>query len=360
MYDKIYSKDARNFCNRLFQSYGFNQKDSDIISDILLDADFCGIESHGLARLVRYDEEIKSGSVDIHAVSETIFKTNISAVIDAHKSMGQLVSFSSMQYAIENAKKYGICIVTVKNSNHFGVSRFYTRMASKEDLIGICMTNTEAIAVPTFGKKAMLGTNPIALAMPADPVDFSFDASTTVTARGKIDMLLRDNAPLPLGWAVDKDGKNCTDAQEIIHNIINKIGGGILPLGGEGTLLGGHKGFGLGILVELFTGILSGGLTSNYVNLIASDKGFSHCFIALDYGIFGDRKTIKNKFSKFLQEIRESPAADSSKKIYIPGEIETELKQNRSEIIPISKSTLNELKIIADKQKIPHLEPVRS
>ncbi len=210
--------------------------------------------------------------------------------------MGQLVSFSAMQYAIENAKKYGICIVTVKNSNHFGISSFYTGMAAKEDLIGICMTNTEAIAVPTFGKKAMLGTNPIALAMPADPVNFSYDASTTVTARGKIDMLLRDNAPLPLGWAVDKDGKNCTDAKKIIHNIVNKIGGGILPLGGEGTLLGGHKGFGLGILVELFTGILSGGRTSNYVNLIADDKGFSHCIIALDYGIFGERKTIRNKF----------------------------------------------------------------
>ena len=158
------------FCAAAFRSYGFDEKDAGEITDILLAADLNGIESHGVQRMVRYDYEIASGMVDMSSKPEIVYETPMSAVIDAHNGMGQVVGRMAMQIAIEKAKKVGCGMVSVRRSNHYGIAGYYTEMAAKEDLMGLCMTNTEAIMVPTYGKQPMIGTNPIALAMPADPI----------------------------------------------------------------------------------------------------------------------------------------------------------------------------------------------
>ncbi|MCL2196389.1 MAG: Ldh family oxidoreductase [Treponema sp.] len=344
---------ARDFCEAIFQGYGFSLDESKIITDVLLRADLYGIESHGIHRLVRYHDEITSGQVDVKAKLEIVHETGISACVDANKAMGQLSGVQAMNMAINKAKTNGCGMVTVRNSNHYGIASFYTEMAAAEDLIGVCMTNTEAICVPTFGSEAMTGTNALALAMPAEPFTFSYDASTTVVPRGKLEVYRKNGEPLPHNWALDANGKPCTDAAVVIDNIIAKAGGGIAPLGGMGTLHGGHKGYGLSIIVDLFSAVFSGGLTSNYVNRKPGLTGICHYFMAIDYGIFGEKAAIKSGMSKFLQELRDSKKAEGYSRIYTHGERETELMAKRiNGQIPVNEKTLEEMKNIAGSLKL--------
>jgi LDH2 family malate/lactate/ureidoglycolate dehydrogenase len=353
-YKLLDTEKARNFCETLFQAYGFSANESKIITDILLRADLYGIESHGVQRLVRYHDEISSGQVDIGAKTEIVHETPISACIEANKVMGQLAATEAMKLAINKAQKSGCGMITVRNSNHYGIAGYYAEMALAEDLIGICMTNTEAICVPTFGSQAMTGTNAIALSMPADPVAFSYDAATTVVPRGKLEVYRKNGEPLPDLWALDKDGNPCTDAAEVIENIISTSGGGIAPLGGIGTLHGGHKGFGLSVIVDLFSAVISGGLTSNHVNRKPDHTGICHYFMAVDYGIFGDKKSIKTSMSKFLQELRDSKKAEGHDRIYTHGEREAELMaQRKNTQIPVNEKTLDEMMKIAASLKLP-------
>jgi len=221
-----------------------------------------------------------------------------------YDSMGQLVSYKAMQMAIEKAKTTGVGIVSVRNSNHYGIAGYYAKMACDQGLMGFSCTNSEAIMVPTFGRKAMLGSNPIACAFPAEPYDFFFDASTTVVTRGKLEMYNKMEKPLPEGWALDKDGHPSSDAPDVLANIVAKNGGGIMPLGGSTEQLGSHKGYGYGMLCEIFSSILSMGATSNYC--MTGGKGqICHSFMAINPAFFGNAEAIKAHFSTYLQELRE-------------------------------------------------------
>ena len=352
-YSWIDTEKTRLFCENVFKSYGLSEEKSKTVTDVLLRADLYGIESHGVQRLIRYHNEIETGLVDVRAKPEIVHETAISAVVDANKSMGQLAGVFGMELAIQKAKTSGCGMVSVRNSNHYGIAGYYSGMAAQEDLLGICMTNSEAISVPTFGSLAMIGTNPIAIAMPADPVNFSYDAATTVVTRGKVEVYNKNSAPLPDQWALGSDGKPSTNAAEVLKNIINKLGGGIAPLGGSSELNGGHKGYGLGIIVDFFTAVLSGGLTSNHVFVTPGLNGICHWFMAVDYGIFGDKKAIKARMSKFLQELRVSRKAEGQDRIYTHGEKETEMMASRIKgQIPVNEKTLAEMKNIAAKQGV--------
>ncbi|MBO7289530.1 MAG: Ldh family oxidoreductase, partial [Clostridia bacterium] len=314
-YDKV-----ERFCREAFKGYGFNEEESKQITEVLLEADLSGIESHGIKRMIRYNKEIKSGMVKIDAKPEVVFETPLSAVIEGNDAMGQILGVNAMKMAIEKAKKSGFGIVTVRNSNHYGVAGYYSKMAAKEGLIGMSMTNTEAIMVPTFGKQAMLGTNPIAFAMPAEPHAYSFDAATTVVPRGKLEVYVKRGNGLPIGWALDENGNDSNEPDRVLSNIINKTGGGILPLGGSGELTSGYKGYGFAMLCEIATAILSGGTTSNYIYKTPGRSNIAQCFIALDYGMFGDKKAIEDSLSKYLQEVRDSAKAEGQERIYVHGE----------------------------------------
>ena len=349
-YGQIDTENVRQFCEALFGAYGFLEDDGRIISDVLLVADLYGIESHGIQRLVRYDEEILSGQVDVKARLDIVHETPVSACIEANKMMGQLSGVQAMKLAVDKAKTSGCGMVTVRNSNHYGIARYYTEIAAAHDFIGISTTNTEAICVPTFGAQAMTGTNALALAMPAEPFIFSYDASTTVVPRGTLEVFRKNSTPLPDNWALDQNGSPCNDAATVIDSIIAKTGGGIAPLGGLGTIHGGHKGYGLSVIVDIFSAVISGGLTSNHVNRKPGHTGICHYFMAIDYGIFGDKKAIKTNMSKFLQEIRESKKAEDHDRIYTHGEKEFELMAKRKNgKIPVNEKTLEEMKMIADK-----------
>ena len=352
-YIRIPYENTKAYCITLFQTYGFTEEESRKITDVLLQADLYGIESHGVQRMIRYHSEISWGMVDPNAKPETVFETPVSAVIDAKRSMGHLVSLKAMNLAIEKAKTVGVGMVAVRNSNHYGIAGYYANMALQHDMIGMCMTNSEAIMVPTFGRQSMLGTNPIALAVPADPLPFSFDGATTVVPRGKLEVYNKKGEPLPEGWALDENGLPCSDSERVLKNIIGKLGGGILPLGGAGEETSGYKGYGFGMFCEIFTSIMAGGPTSNHISSVGKNGDISHGFMALDYGIFGDKKEIRKNFSAFLEEIRRSDKAQGQDRIYIQGEKgfenETERKQNG---IPVNDKTLEELKRIGREKGV--------
>jgi LDH2 family malate/lactate/ureidoglycolate dehydrogenase len=339
-------EDLKRFCEDTFNRSGFSPEESQIIADVILQADLSGIPSHGIRKLYSYYNKVKRGEINQKASFRVVFETDVSSVIDADRAMGQIAGKYAMRLAIDRAKSNGIAMVAVRNSSHYGIAGYYAEMAVKDDLIGISMTNTGALGVPVYGRDALFGTNPISLAFPTAPYPFLFDAATTVIPLGKLEIYDNAEKPLPESWAVDNKGRVSCDTKEILKNIIGKSGGGILPLGGNTETFGGHKGYGLALIVELFTGIFAGGRTSNHVN---TGKGeTSHFFMAIDYGIFGEKTVIKEHFSRFLQEVRDSPKAEGEPRIFIHGEKEFENRIDKlARGIPVDFRTNQELKEIA-------------
>jgi len=345
-YYKLPEKATRKFVEDLYEGYGFTRQQAIDIADVLLMADLYGIESHGIQRLIRYHDGIQEGLICPKAEPVITHETKLSAVIDAKMAMGQVVSKMAMQMAIDKAKEHGFGAVVVNHSNHYGIAGYYTRMAVEQDMMGFCFTNTEAIAIPTNGKNAMLGTNPIAFGMPADPTPFLYDVATTVVPRGKLEVYNKKDAPLPMGWVVDANGLDTTNAGEVIQNIINKAGGGILPIGGSSEATGSHKGYGLGAIVEILTAIMAGGVTSNHVSHCGNGDT-SEAFWAIDYGMFGDKATMRKNCSVLLEELRNSAKAEGQTRIYTHGEKELESTQEKlRDGLPANEKTIGEMQKI--------------
>lgn len=336
------------FCVDAFEKFGFTNEESRIITDVLLLSDKYGIESHGMQRLSRYHKGIEKGMIKPEAKPEVVFESPVSAVIDGHDGMGQLVAHKAMELCIEKAKKTGMCIVSVRNSNHYGIAGYYAKMAVDQGLIGLSFTNSEAIMVPTFARKAMLGSNPIALAVPADPHPFIYDASTTVVTRGKLEMYRKAEKPLPDNWALDAEGKPSNEADLVLRNILAKAGGGIMPLGGSEEVSGSHKGYGYGMICEIFCSVLSQGLTSNHTHTDGKG-GTCHGFVAIDPAAFGDPDEIKNHFSTFLQELRDAPKAAGHDRIFVAGDKEADaLGRTAVEGVAVDVKTVIEMKQMSE------------
>ena len=330
-------------CNDAFVKFGFTPEESKIISDVLLMSDRIGIESHGMQRMYRYYKSIQKGMIKVESKGKVLFETPVSAVIDAEDGMGQVVGHKAMTMAIEKAKQTGIAMVTVRNSNHYGIAGYYAKMACDQGLIGLSCTNTNAIMVPTYGRMAMLGTNPIAVAMPAEPYPFFFDASTTVVTRGKLEVYNKKGEPLHDGWALDKDGKPSNDAADVLDNIAAKNGGGIMPLGGSTEDTGSHKGYGWAMVCELFSSILSLGTTSDKTGT-GGKGGICHGFMVINPAIFGDPAEIKAHLSAYLEALRNSPKAEGQPRIYTHGEKEVEAEKRLMENgIPVNDNTMVEV-----------------
>ena len=352
----VAAKALREFMERAFAAEGFSAADAQKIADVLMLADLFAIESHGAQRMMYYHNNIASGSMDVKAVPEVVRETPVSALIDAHFAMGQLAARFAMEKAIEKAKQTGVGIVAVRNSSHFGIVGYYTLMAEKEGLAAFSMTNTGPIMVPTFGKEMMLGTNPLAFSMPADPVPFWFDASTTVVTLGKVEVYAKRGKEMPAGWTVGGDGRTCTDAKAMNASILAGGRGGILPLGGEGEMHGGHKGYGLGVMVEALTGVLAQGLVCPEMSGAHGDHT-SHFFMAFDPALFGDPADIRGRMSKYLSMLRESDKAEGCARIYTAGEKAFEAKARREKHgVPVEENTLRELGEIAAALGIAPLE----
>ena len=332
----------------IFAREGFASQDAQSIAASLLYADEHGIESHGIQRVRMYDEALRAGRIDRDAKPSTVFDTPVSAVIDGHHGMGQLVAMHAMQVAIDKAKNLGIGIVAVRNSGHYGTAGYYANYAADAGLIGLSMTNTRPAVVPTHARGHFIGTNPIAFAMPARPHNFLFDAATSTVPAGHVELFAKLGRPLPTGWVTDDDGRAVTDPNEALRHITQKnVGGGLLPLGGSTETTGGHKGYGYSMIVELLTGILSGGGTSDQVSDFGA--GICHHFAVIDPGLFGDRESILAHVSQYLDKLRALPAVPGEH-VYVQGDKEVLAREDRrAHGIPMSEATYRELREISQR-----------
>ncbi|MFA6815475.1 MAG: Ldh family oxidoreductase [Lentisphaeria bacterium] len=342
--------DLNKFCIAVFEKCGLSHENAGLASDVLTMADLRGIPSHGVARLRRYVDGLKTGQMLPDAQSSTVKETASSIVIDAAGGMGAPVSVRTMRQVIEKARTSGAAFGCVFNSNHFGIAGYYAQMAAKPDMIGIAMTNTAALGVPTFGRQVMFGTNPLAFCAPANREKFFLlDMSTTVVTRGKIEVYASKNLPLSHNWAVDKSGKSATDPEKILHDMLYRYGGGILPLGGEGEQFGGYKGYGLAVMVDILCAVLCGApFGPDICDTELSSARVSHFFGAIKLDRFRDPEAFKNDMDKMLRQLKDTPTAEGSERIYVAGEKEFKNEtKNRCNGIPLSFPTYENLQKIA-------------
>lgn len=340
------------FCQAIFEGLGLSQEDALAAADVLVAADARGIPSHGVARLWRYVNGLKAKVMLPDAPVEVLMDTPTSLVLDAHGAMGAPISVRAMRAAIEKAKTSGAAFACVRDSNHFGIAGYYALMAMREDMLGLAMTNTAALGVPTFGRQVMFGTNPIAFAAPANEErGFVLDMATTVVTRGKIEVYDRLEKPLPSGWAVDKTGQPARDARSLLDDMWHRIGGGIMPLGGDGELFSGYKGFGLAIMVDILCAVLCGAPFGPGVADTATSSGrVSHFLGAIRVDTFRDPDAFRQDMDRLLRGLRECPPAEGAERVYFAGQKEFEAEdESLQRGVPVLSKTYDQIKGIGDR-----------
>jgi L-2-hydroxycarboxylate dehydrogenase (NAD+) len=346
----------KKFCRHVFEKLGVSTEDADVIADVLVQADLRGIGSHGVARLRRYVNGLRAGQMVAKPNVTVVHETSTTTLIDGDGGLGPPIGVQGMGMAIEKAKETGAGFVAVRNSNHYGIAGYYAMMALEYEYIGISLTNADVLVVPTFGRDAMLGTNPISVAVPSGgDHPFVLDMATSVIPKGKIEVYQKLNKELPIGWASDELGIATTDADQVLHNLNNKMGGGLLPLGGVGEVLGGHKGYGLALLVDILCGVLPGaGYADTIYPKTSTGKpqpaNVGHFFGALRVDGFRPLDEFKATMDDIMRRLKDSPKADGQQRIYIHGEKEFETAEERMIAgIPLHPTVVADLKAIAEE-----------
>jgi len=344
----------RAFCVQVFEKLGVSHDDAKITGNVLVAADLRGIDSHGVARLSRYANYLKDGRARARFEARIVHETSSTAVIDGGAGLGPPVAYRAMQLAISKARDSYVGFVAVRNSNHFGIAGYYAMMALEHDLIGMSASNAKPVVLPTFGREAMLGTNPLSIAVPAGRErPFVLDMATSTVAQGKVEICEREGKPIPLGWATDEKGRPTNDPILVLRNIGDRIGGGLLPLGGMGEELGGHKGYGLALVVDVFTALLSGAAFSDLTYPADKDgrplpSNIGHFLGAIRVDGFRPLSEFKATMDDLVCRIKGSSKLDGVSRIYIHGEKEFETSERRHrEGIPLCHEVALDLQTIA-------------
>ena len=347
--ERVREADLLAFVERALTTVGVDAHQARIVADVLVAADRRGIESHGVARLRWfYVDRVRNGRIAARPSYTVVRDTPTSLLLDAGNGLGHPASHRAMTLAIEKANASGIAFAAVRNSNHYGIAGYYAMMALEHDMIGICSTDSAHFAVPTFGRTPMQGTNPFAFAIPAgDEPAFVLDFATTTVTYGKLEVYERKGLPLKPGWAVD-DAGNPADDPAVRHG-----GGSLLPLGGYGTEHGGHKGYGLGALAEILTGVLAAGWFGAALTLIESPTApagiTSHFFGAIRIDALREAAAFKRDMDRELRAFKESATAPGHERIYVAGEIEHENEiAFRRDGIPLIQPVIDDLDRLAD------------
>lgn len=344
-----------SFIIDVFKELGVSEEDSKICADVLIVADKRGINSHGIARLkTMYYDRIKSGLLSPKTTIEIIKETSTTAVIDGHSGMGQVIAKKSMALAIKKASKYGLGMVAVRNSAHYGIAGYYALMAVEANMIGITGTNTRPSVAPTFGVEAMLGTNPLTFGIPSDEeFPFVLDCSTSVTSNGKIEIYNSSGKDLPESWVIDNEGRSILNASQAIKNLHFPGGeAAILPLGGLGEENAGYKGYGYATVVEILSTALQGGQFLK-TSTEEKDRNIGHFFIAINISAFLDIELFKKTTGDILRAIRASKKSPGENKIYTAGEKEYLIwLERKNKGVPLNEILQKQIIAIRDELKL--------
>lgn len=346
----------------VFKGVGVPEEDAKICADVLIEADKHGIDSHGTNRLKPiYYDRIKDGIQFAKTNFEIVKEGPTTAVVDGHHGMGMVIGRRSMEMAIEKAKKYGMGMVAVRNSTHYGIAGYYTNMAVKAGMIGITGTNARPSIAPTFGVENMLGTNPLTFGIPSDEeFPFMLDCATSITQRGKIEVYEKLGKEMPEGWVIDEYGNYQTDPHKVLKDLVNGTAA-LTPLGGAGEELGGYKGYGYATVVEILSAALQGGnflkMLSGFENGKRVPYGLGHFFIAIDISAFTELEDFKKTTGNILRELRNSKKALGHDRIYTAGEKEYETWLYRKDKgVPVNEELLKELIIMRDELELKGYE----
>jgi L-2-hydroxycarboxylate dehydrogenase (NAD+) len=342
----------KSFIQDVLLGVGVPKIDAEICSDVIIESDIRGIESHGIGRLKYYYDRIRAGQHQVITNIEIVNETPTTAVVDGHHGMGMVIGTRSMQLAIDKARKSGLGCVAVRNSTHYGIAGYYPTMAVKQGMIGISVTNTRPSVSPTFGVQPMLGTNPIAFSAPTDEAfPYIYDAATPITQRGKIEVLARAEKPVPAGWVIDQNSQPMTDSAEIM-TALSKQTASFLPLGGAGEIFAGHKGYGLGTMVEILSASLQSGTFLQGLTGIGSNGKpqpfkVGHFFLSINIEFFVPLDEFKHTTGNILRDLRNSTKAPGQPRIYTAGEKEYEMAKLTSERgIAINPNLQKEIKFL--------------
>ena len=344
------------FALNLFIKIGCSREQAIEAANVLLSADLRGVDSHGVARLMGYLQLFEKKRINTKPQLSVVHETPSTAVVDGDAGIGLVSGPYAMRLAIEKAKKVGTGWVAVKNSNHYGIAGYHAMMALKADCIGISMTNASPLVAPTFAKERLLGTNPISMAIPAGKEPpFVADMATTTVANGKLEILQRKNESAPLGWLQDKEGHPTQAAQGIVE------GGALLPLGGDKDH-GSHKGFILGSVVDILSGVLSG---ANYgpwvppfVSFLDPDpnpvgEGVGHFFGAFRIDAFRPESEFKKHMDIWIQRFKNAKPINETNKVIIPGDPERKMENmRRRKGIPLLDNVLKDLQSLSKQYQV--------
>ena len=349
---------VQDFIMDVFQRLGVPEDDARICVSVLIASDLRGIESHGVGRLKYYYDRIKAGVQFTKTEIEIVKETEATALADGHHGMGHVIAYRSMRLAMDKARQYGLGAVAVRNGTHFGIAGYYPLMAAKEGMMGLTVTNARPAIAPTLGSEPMLGTNPIAFAAPSDmPYPFCFDGATSITQRGKIEVLARAEKPVPEGWVIDAQGNPVTDPHQILKDL-GKEAAALLPLGGAGELFAGYKGYDLAAMVEVLSASLCGGVFMKDLLGFAGDGSrrpymLGHFFLALDIEHFIPLKVSRRITGQIMRALQDSRKAPGQDRIYVAGEKEYKMEQViRQRGIPVNRNLRRELQIMRHELNI--------
>lgn len=318
---RVSADNLRTWTASILGQNGIPPADAECVADVLVAADLRGVDTHGVFLSLRnYVDRINRGLIKREPTIRRIRESTATALLDGDMGFGHLAACEAIHLAMAKARDCGVGIVSVANSTHLGMVGYYPLIAAAEDMIGVAVSNTAPIAVPTFGVKPMLGSNPISIAAPAHKyAPFLLDMATSVVAGGKIQTALLDGLSLPEGWLVDSQGKSQEDPAQFLKD------GFLLPLGGD-HLRGSHKGYGLAVAVDILCGILSG---SGYGATMARGQNH-HLLVALNIAAFQPLDSFKLMMDNMIEALRACPKEPGQDRIYIAGEIEYESALERS------------------------------
>jgi len=347
----------RDYMIRVLESAGVSNTDAAVSAEVLLSADMRGVESHGIIRLFPYySRRLRQGLINPHPTLRVVNETPAVLALDGDNGLGHPTSCRAMEHCIARAQEAGAAVVTVRNSNHYGIAGYYAMMALGHDMIGLSFTNASPLVAPTYGRTAMLGTNPIAVAAPAGREwPYVLDMATSIVPIGKVTVYEKAGRQIPYGWGIDGQGEVTTDPLAVFH------GGALMPLGGTAEMRG-YKGYGLALLVEILCGVLSGSAFGAGVDSDPHNRHsrIGHCFAALRIDAFRPLDAFKQDMDALFAQLTQSPKAAGHERIYIHGEKEFERSQQAlHEGVPVMAEVVRAL--IADglEAGVPFdLEPV--
>lgn len=339
---------------RLFENADIARADAEVCAEILVIADVRGIESHGVARLPYYLNKLKDGSINANPKPRILHEMPAVALFHGDDGMGPVVGKQAMELAIKKAKETGAGMVSVTHSNHYGIAGYYSMMALEAGMIGISMTNSLSLVAPTFGTQAMLGTNPLSVAAPAgEEPPYVLDMATSTVPAGKIEIALREQNEIPSGWLIDKDGKPTGKPLAMLQ------GGTLTPLGSDRER-SNHKGYGLSLMVDLLSAILSGanygarqeGLTKP--NPSGKPSNVGHFFGAMLIEGFRPLAEFKDNMDEALRALKGSATAEGQDRIYVAGEPEFDATEDSNKNgVPLSAVVTATLTRVGDESGVP-------